>query len=119
VTTAARRFEADQLYVSRALVDARGYNTDVDPAGHKAEAIYERLSRASRLMYPWSTDGTPAQMKRAVEYLHEITAILSEKIGPASRREFHEQGGSRAPDPPWHITPKIHAPTGSSDVTAL
>ncbi len=102
MTTAAPRFEADQLYASRALVDARGYNTDVDSTGRKAEAIYERLARAQRLMYPWSTDGTPAQAKRAIDYLQEITAILSEKIGPASRREFHEQGGSRAPDPQWH-----------------
>lgn len=91
-----QRFEADKALAYRALQDARAYVTDFDRTGKKAEAIYERLARASRLMRPWSTDGTQAQANKAIEYLHEITSILSEKIGPASRREFPEQGGSRA-----------------------
>jgi hypothetical protein len=95
MATREQRFEADRKFTYRALQDARQYNTDVDRGGRKAEAIYERLARANRLMYPWSTDGTEAQSKKAIEYLNEITSILSEKIGPASRREFREQGGSR------------------------
>jgi hypothetical protein len=86
-------FEADRAEVSRALQDARAYVTDFDSDGRKAEALYGRLARASRLMQPWSTDGTAGQAQKAVEYLREIASILSEKIGPASRREFPEQGG--------------------------
>lgn len=95
MATREQRFEADRKFTYRALQDARQYVTDVDRTGSKAEALYERLARANRLMYPWSTDGTEAQSKKAIEYLGEITSILSEKIGPASRREFSEQGGSR------------------------
>jgi hypothetical protein len=91
----AQRFEADQQFTYRALQDARQYNTDTDPTGSRAEAIYARLAKASRLMYPWSTDGTPGQSRKAVEDLDEITSILTEKIGPASRREFSEQGRTR------------------------
>ena len=95
MVTPEQRFAADKQYAYRALQDARQYNTDVDHTGSKAEALYVRLSRASRLMYPWSTDGTPAQAKQANEYLAEITSILSEKVGPASRQELSEQGGWR------------------------
>jgi hypothetical protein len=95
MATAAERFEADKKFTYRALQDARQYVTDVDRTGAKAEAIYERLAKANRLMYPWSTDGSDAQSKKAIEYIHEITSILSDKIGPASRREFREQGGRR------------------------
>jgi hypothetical protein len=95
MATREQRFEADKKFTYRALQDARQYVTDVDHSGRKAEAIYARLERANRLMYPWSTDGTEAQSKKAIEYLNEITSILSDKIGPASRREFREQGGSR------------------------
>jgi len=95
MATAARRFELDKEEAYRALQDARQYVTDFDRRGSKAEAIYERLARASAMMRPWSTDGTTAQSKKAVEYLNEIKSILSEKIGPASRREFSEQGGKR------------------------
>lgn len=91
----AKAFEADKAETYRALQDARAYVTDFDRDGKKAEAIYKRLERANRVMYPWSTDGTPAQSAKAIEYINEITSILSEKIGPASRREFREQGGKR------------------------
>jgi len=100
-----QRFEADKKYAYRALQDARQYVTDMDRTGSKAEALYERLSRASRMMRPWSTDGTSTQSKKAIEYLDEVTSILSEKIGPASRREFSEQGGAR------HHATKKKSPT--------
>lgn len=89
-----QRFEADKQSAYRALQDARQYVTDFDRTGSKAKALYERLARASRMMRPWSTDGTQTQSKKAIEYLNEITSIISEKIGPASRREFREQGGT-------------------------
>lgn len=88
-------FELDRQETYRALQDARAYNTDTDRTGKKAEAIYKRLEKANRVMYSYSTDGSPDQKKKAIEYLREITSILSEKIGPASRREFAEQGGTR------------------------
>lgn len=92
-------FEADWKEVYRALQDARAYVTDFDRDGRKAEALYERLARAGRLMRPWSTDGTVEQSRKAVDAIREITSLLSEKIGPASRREFPEQGGSRGGSP--------------------
>ena len=95
MATAQERFEADKKFTYRALQDARQYVTDVDRTGAKAESIYERLAKANRLMYPWSTDGNATQSKKAIEYIQEITSILSDKIGPASRREFSEQGGRR------------------------
>ncbi len=111
MATAEQRFEADKKFAYRALQDARQYVTDFDRSGSKAEALYERLARASGMMRPWSTDGTSAQSKKAIEYLNEITSILSEKIGPAARREFSEQGGTR-----HHATKKSaeheHDPVG-------
>ena len=104
MATAEHRFEADKKFAYRALQDARQYVTDFDRTGSKAEALYERLARADRLMRPWSTDGTSVQAKKAIEYLQEITSIISEKIGPASRREFSEQGGTR-----HHATKKTPA----------
>lgn len=95
MATAQERFETDKKFTYRALQDARQYVTDVDRTGAKAEALYARLAKANRLMYPWSTDGNAAQSKKAIEYIKEITSILSDKIGPASRREFREQGGRR------------------------
>lgn len=95
MATAAQRFEADKKFAYRALQDARQYVTDVDHRGSKAKALYARLARARRVLEPWSTDGTSAQVKKAIEYLREITSVLSAKIGPASRREFHEQDGQR------------------------
>jgi hypothetical protein len=91
MTTTAKRYEADRQFTYRALQDARQYNTDTDPTGSRAEAIYKRLAKASRLMQPWSTDGTDTQSRKAVEYLDEITSILTKKIGPASRRELSAQ----------------------------
>ncbi len=90
-----QRFDADKQYSYRALQDARQYVTDTDPTGRKASLLYERLARASRMMRPWSTDGTPAQSRIAIEHLNEITSMLSHKIGPASRRELEGQVGRR------------------------
>lgn len=95
MATAEQRFEADKKFAYRALQDARQYVTDFDRTGSKAEALYKRLARADSLMRPWSTDGSSAQAQKAIEYLQEITSILSEKIGPASRREFSEQRDTR------------------------
>ena len=94
--TTEQRFDADKAFAYRALQDARAYNTDIDRTGYLAKNVYKRLERASRMMRPWSTDGTAAQVKKAIEYLGEISSILSHKIGPASRREFPEQGGAGA-----------------------
>ena len=80
MATAARRFEADKKFAYRALQDARQYVTDFDRTGSKAAALYERLSRASRMMRPWSTDGTLTQRGTAIEYLKTITSILSGSI---------------------------------------
>jgi len=94
MTTAAQRFEADKKFAYRALQDARQYVTDFDRTGSKAEALYERLARAANMLYPWTTDGTEAQAQKAMDYRREIMSILSDKIGPASRRAFSEQGGT-------------------------
>lgn len=91
-----KRWELEKSETYRALQDARQYNTDTDRTGAKAEAIYDRLARANSVMRPWSNDGNAEQKKKANEYLTEITSILSHKIGPASRREFVEQGGKRS-----------------------
>lgn len=98
-----QRFEADRQYAYRALQDARAYVTDTDRNGIGARAIYERLARARGMMYPWSTDGRPTESEKAIEYLREITSILSEKIGPASRCEFPEQDDCA--DPPTKKSP--------------
>lgn len=88
----ALAWEADRAETYRALQDARAYVTDLDRTGRQAEALYKRLERGNRVMYNWSTDRTDAaRQKKAIEYIHEITSILSHKIGPASRREFPEQ----------------------------
>lgn len=95
MATAEQRFEADTKFVYRALQDARQYVTDFDREGSKAKALYVRLDKARSLMQPWSTDGTAVQAKKAIEYLRELGSLASDKIGPASRREFREQGGAR------------------------
>ena|ERR1700750_3444457 len=88
-----QRFALDKDIAYKALQDARLYVTDMDPTGVKAEKIYKKLVRASNFMRPWSTDGSAAQIKKAIEYLDEITSVLSLKIGPASRAEFPGQMG--------------------------
>lgn len=78
-------FEADKKLAYRALQDARQYVTDFDRTGSKARALYERLAQAANMLYPWTTDGTEAQAKKATGYRQEIMSLLSEKIGPAYR----------------------------------
>ncbi len=86
-------FVMDKADAYRALQDARAYVTDFDLKGTSAKALYTRLERAIRIMRPWSTDGDASQRKQAMDYIIDIDSILSEKIGPASRREFPEQNG--------------------------
>lgn len=95
----AGHFELDRAIACRALQDARAYVVDLDRSGRQAKAIYSSLERASRVMRPWSDDGShrnatgdaKAHGRKATECLREIASILSEKIGPASRREFPQQ----------------------------
>ncbi len=80
---------AADLQVARdAMAKARQYVTDFDKDGKKAEAIYKLLDRAKRLMSNYSDP-------KSIEMSRDITSILSEKIGPASRATLSGQKNAK------------------------